>query len=157
MEAANPDLWQRLRGLARRAGFSAFWSWWIGQLAPLIPAWMHNVVRRWRLRLVLGADAVLWVPAVANRHLAYQKRPDAPSADAAVVAGGPSRSFAGGERAWSGPVRIVVAGAAGLRRRLPAGGDRDNLAQALTYDLDRHTPFKSDEVNFDAIIVGRSG
>jgi general secretion pathway protein L len=166
MEAANPDLWQRLRGVARRAGFSAFWSWWIGQLAPLIPAWMHNVVRRWRLRPVLafGADtAVLWVPAVANRHLAYQEAARiALSADEAAVTIAGRAAIEGLSPAakgrGSGPVRIVVALAAGhvLRKTitLPAAIE-DNLAQALTYDLDRHTPFKSDEVNFDAIIVGR--
>lgn len=166
MQAANPDLWQRLRSVARRAGFSAFWSWWIGQLAPLIPAWMHNVVQRRRLRPVLAFDAdaaVLWVPAVANGHLAYQEAARiALSADeaAVVIAGraaieGLSLAAKGG---GSGPVRIVVALAAGqvLRKTitLPAAIE-DNLAQALTYDLDRHTPFKSDEVNFDAIVVGR--
>jgi len=166
MEAANPDLWQRIRGLARRAGFSAFGSWWIGQLAPLIPAPVHNMVQRRRLRPVLafGADAaVLWVPALANSHLAYKEAARiALSADEAAVtiAGraaieGLSPAAKGG---GAGPVRIVVALAAGhvLRKTitLPAAIE-DNLAQALTYDLDRHTPFKSDEVNFDAIIVGR--
>ena len=166
MEAANPDLWQRIRGVARRAGFSAFWSWWIGQLAPLVPARMHNVVQRRRLRPVLafGADAaVLWVPAVANSHIAYKETARiALSADEAAVTIAGRAAIEGlspvakGGRA--GPVRIVVALAAGhvLRKTitLPSAIE-DNLAQALTYDLDRHTPFKTDEVNFDAIIVGR--
>jgi len=166
MEAANPDLWQRIRGVARRAGFSAFWSWWIGQLAPLIPARMHNVVQRRRLRPVLafGADdAVLWVPAVANSHLAYKETARiALSADEAAVTIAGRAAIEGLSPAakgrGAGPVRIVVALAAGhvLRKTitLPAAIE-DNLAQALTYDLDRHTPFKPDEVNFDAIIVGR--
>ena len=39
----------------------------------------------------------------------------------------------------------------------PAAGDavEDNLAQVLAYDLDRHTPFKPEEVCFDARVVGR--
>jgi general secretion pathway protein L len=37
---------------------------------------------------------------------------------------------------------------------LPAAVEND-LRQALAYDLDRHTPFKSDEVYFDAVVVHR--
>ena len=37
---------------------------------------------------------------------------------------------------------------------LPAAVEED-LQQALAYDLDRHTPFKPDELYFDAAIVGR--
>jgi general secretion pathway protein L len=166
MEAANSDLWQRIRGTARRAGFSAFWSWWIGQLAPLIPEPMHNAVQRRRLRpvLVFGADAaVLWVPSLADGHLAYGEAARvALSADEAAVTIAGRTAIEGlspvakGGRA--GPVRIVIALAASqvLRKTitLPAAVE-DNLAQALAYDLDRHTPFKPDEMYFDAIVVGR--
>jgi general secretion pathway protein L len=37
---------------------------------------------------------------------------------------------------------------------LPAAVEPD-LRQALGYDLDRHTPFKADELYFDAVVVGR--
>jgi general secretion pathway protein L len=37
---------------------------------------------------------------------------------------------------------------------LPAAVE-ENLHQTLAYDLDRHTPFKADEVYFDAIVSGR--
>ena len=37
---------------------------------------------------------------------------------------------------------------------LPAAVE-ENLQQALAYDLDRHTPFKPDELYFDAVVVGR--
>jgi hypothetical protein len=36
--------------------------------------------------------------------------------------------------------------------RLPAAVEQD-LKQALAYDLDRHTPFKPDELHFDAAVV----
>jgi general secretion pathway protein L len=44
-----------------------------------------------------------------------------------------------------------------LRKRivLPAAVE-ENLAQVLTYDLDRHTPFKADELYFDATVVERN-
>ena len=37
---------------------------------------------------------------------------------------------------------------------LPAAVE-PNLRQTLAYDLDRHTPFKADELYFDAVVVGR--
>src|SRR5437660_476214 len=40
------------------------------------------------------------------------------------------------------------------RLGLPADVEPD-LKQALAYDLDRHTPFKPDELHFDAAVVGR--
>jgi Tfp pilus assembly PilM family ATPase len=56
--------------------------------------------------------------------------------------------------------KLVVALPAGqvLRKemRLPAAVEQD-LRQALAYDLDRHTPFKPDELHFDAVVVGREG
>jgi general secretion pathway protein L len=51
---------------------------------------------------------------------------------------------------------IALPGRQTLRRTLslPAALE-ENLKQALAYDLDRHTPFKADELYFDAAIVGR--
>ncbi len=37
---------------------------------------------------------------------------------------------------------------------LPAAVE-ENLGQALAWDLDRHTPFKPEEVYFDAVVIGR--
>ena len=37
---------------------------------------------------------------------------------------------------------------------LPAAVEQD-LRQTLAYDLDRHTPFKPDELWFDAAVIGR--
>ena len=54
--------------------------------------------------------------------------------------------------------KVIVALPPGqvLRKKitLPAAVEQ-NLKQALAYDLDRHTPFKPDELYFDAAVVGR--
>ena len=54
--------------------------------------------------------------------------------------------------------KVVVALPPGqvLRKTLtlPAAVE-ENLRQALAYDLDRHTPFKPDELYFDAVVVAR--
>ena len=56
--------------------------------------------------------------------------------------------------------RVVVSLPRGevLRKQftLPAAVERD-LQQTLAYDLDRHTPFKPDELYFDAVVVARDG
>ena len=53
-------------------------------------------------------------------------------------------------------VLIALSPRTTLRKRisLPAAIE-GNLHQALAYDLDRHTPFKSDELYFDAVVIDR--
>ena len=58
-----------LRELARRLGLAGFWRWWIGELAPLVPAAPRAALERRRMRPVLAFDgdvATLW-RAVARR------------------------------------------------------------------------------------------
>jgi general secretion pathway protein L len=55
------------------------------------------------------------------------------------------------------PKVVVALSASQVLRKtitLPAATE-ENLEQVLAYDLDRHTPFKPDEVYFDAVVVGR--
>ena len=72
----------------------------------------------------------------------------------AAIDGLPKVPWSAGPRA----PKVVVALAPGqvLRKRLvlPAAVEQD-LKQTLAYDLDRHTPFKPDELWFDAAVVGR--
>ena len=138
----------------------------MGELVPLVPVRLRNAVQRRRLRPVLAFDtdaAVLWVPRVANSHLGYMETARIPlSADQAAAANAGRAAIAAHLPAANGDrarhVRIVVALPANqlLRKTitLPAAVE-DNLAQVLAYDLDRHTPFKPEEVYFDATVVGR--
>ena len=160
------DLWQRMRDYAHRLGLPAFWRWWTGQLAPLVPPTPRAALKRRLLRPVLAFAqdvAVLWVPRTIDGRLAY-----APSARI-PLAGDPASAQQAGRAAidalpkaayGTGPAapRVVVALPAGqvLRKELhlPAAVEQD-LKQALAYDLDRHTPFKPDELHFDAAVVGR--
>ena len=167
MESASPNLWQQMRVAARRAGLSAFWRWWKGELAALIPARLHNAVQRRRLRPVLAFDAdaaVLWVPAVANSHLGYKEAARIPlTADPAATAAAGRAAI---ERLVAAPRTEAERGRRGSSSRCPRTRccarrspcrrpSRTISQQVLAYDLDRHTPFKPDEVYFDAVIVGR--
>ena len=113
------------------------------------------------MRPVLAFDAdvaVLLVPEVANSHLTYKETAripltaDAEATDAAGRAaidalvpanGGRDGSVRGSSSRWHADqvLRKTI--------NLPAAVE-ENLVQVLTYDLDRHTPFKPEEVCFDA-------
>ncbi|HEY3179782.1 MAG TPA: PilN domain-containing protein [Casimicrobiaceae bacterium] len=165
-ELALPASSLRLRDFARRHGLSGFWAWWLKELSQLVPAGPRAAVQRRRMRPVLAFDAdraTLWQPLIKDGRLAMVET-------AAIgLSGDPATVAAEGRAAlsqWSGrapgaPVygpKIVVSllPRATLRKTLvlPAAVEND-LRQALAYDLDRHTPFKSDEVYFDAVVVRR--
>ena len=76
MEPASLDLRQRWRALSRRLGLTTFWRWWAGELVPLIPHRLRHAMARMRMRPVLAFEpdtVVLFVPELANSHLAYQE------------------------------------------------------------------------------------
>jgi general secretion pathway protein L len=165
-ELALPDASARLRDFARRYGLSAFWAWWLKELSGLVPAGPRAAVQRRRMRPVLAFDgdrATLWQPLVKDGRLSMVET-------ASIrLSGDPGAVAAEGRTAlaqWSGrapgvPIagpKLVVSlpARATLRKTLvlPAAVEND-LRQALAYDLDRHTPFKPDEVYFDAAVVHR--
>jgi len=165
MPRSSPDLKHRARAVSRRLGLPSFWRWWADQLAPLIPHQLRNTVARMRSRPVLAFDAqeaVLLVPKVANNRLKYKETARIPltsDADATDTAGRAAiDALATGNGGRTGRPRVVVALAPEqvLRKTidLPAAVE-ENLVQVLTYDLDRDTPLKPEEVYFDASIVGR--
>ncbi len=160
------NLERRLRDLALALGLPALWAWWTRELAPLVPAAPRAAVKRKLLRPVLafGPDtAVLWEPRATDGTLAYLASARIPlqgdatavqQAGRAAIDGLPKVPWSAG----SGAPKVVVALAPGqvLRKRLvlPAAVEPD-LKQTLAYDLDRHTPFKPDELWFDAAVIGR--
>jgi general secretion pathway protein L len=150
----------------QRLGLRAFWRWWVGELLPLIPEGPRNTLRRRRLRPILAFEpdaAVLWAPGVVNGTLAFAETARIPLAgDPAAIARSGRAAIAALPRATQGgsatEARVIVAlPASGVLRKtitLPAAVE-ENLEQVLAYDLDRHTPFKPDEVYFDAVVIGR--
>ncbi|HYT96435.1 MAG TPA: PilN domain-containing protein [Casimicrobiaceae bacterium] len=165
-ELAVPDASARLRDFARRHGLFGFWAWWLKELSGLVPAGPRAAVQRRRMRPVLAFDgdrATLWQPLIKDGRLSMVET-------ASIgLSGDPGAVAAEGRAAlaqWSGrapgaPIagpKLVVSlpQRATLRKTLvlPTAVEND-LRQALAYDLDRHTPFKPDEVYFDAAVVHR--
>jgi general secretion pathway protein L len=155
-----------LAGAARASGATGFLRWWASELAPLVPSGARNAVARRRLRPVLAFDdhaATLWRPAMRDGVLAMEE------ASTVALDGDPAAVAAAGRHAMEALARAMPGGAAGaprvrlaippravLRRTitLPAAVE-ENLRQAIGYDLDRLTPFKADELYYDAVVVAR--
>ncbi|MEO8507096.1 MAG: hypothetical protein ABI593_05655 [Betaproteobacteria bacterium] len=165
-ELTLPPLGARARDLARRLGLAGFWAWWTRELGAVVPAAPRAAMARRRMRPVFAFtpdQATLWRPGMDNGRPAMSVAATIPLAgDAATVAAAGrvalaplARMVYGGP---AGPSRVVVSVAAPdvLRKKvvLPSAVE-ENFRQALAYDLDRHTPFKPEELYFDAVIVDR--
>ena len=150
------------RNLARRLGLSGFAHWWTSELAAAMPVRLRTALVQRRARPVLAVDgtsATLWRPAQANGSFRMAEA-------ARFTLDGDLQSVAAAGRAALAPLRVPGNGApqivvtfaprASLRKTLTLPlALEDHLHQALAYDLDRHTPFKADELYFDAAIVDR--
>ena len=156
----------RARELARRMGLAGFWSWWAHELAAIVPSGARVAWRRRRTRPMVyfeGDTATLYQPVVNNGsvHLTPGAR-IALAGDAVAVQDAGRAAIAGlalpGHPEIAGATRIIIAvpprDVLRKRLKLPAAVE-EQLRQTLTYDLDRHTPFKPEEIYFDAVVLGR--
>jgi len=151
------------RDLARRLGLTGFGHWWARELAAMMPSRLRSAIEQRRARPLLafdGALATLWRPLQSAGQVRMVESARIPlDGDAQAVAAGGRAALASLARGANGAapeVVIALSPRASLRKRLtlPAAIEA-NLHQALAYDLDRHTPFKSDELYFDAAVVDR--
>jgi general secretion pathway protein L len=134
---------------------SRFLAWWSGELAACMPAGLRRRLRRQRCALIVepaGEVATLWLRQGGERRPLGQVALDRPDPGAA------RRAFLEASRAM--PKRraeVVVALPADrvLRRviELPAAA-AENLREVLSFEMDRHTPFRADEVAFDYRVAG---
>ena len=132
-------------------------------LAPLVPAAPRAALERRRMRPVIAFDgdhAVIWQAAAARTaRIELVELARIPLAGDAAAVGGRARGASLAQlppRAAPHKVVVALPPRAILRKTLmlPAAIEHD-LRQALAYDLDRHTPFKPDELYFDAQVVDR--
>jgi general secretion pathway protein L len=165
MQPATTNWRQRVRDAANRAGLPRFWRWWIGELAPLLPAPSRALIQRRFARPVIelaDREAVFWRPEFMNgaARLAIAEKVALTGDPAAVLAAGRAavaRLAAHVSGGIAAPRVIVALNAQRVLRKelvLPAAVE-ENLAQALAYDLDRHTPFRPEQLYFDVAVIGR--
>jgi general secretion pathway protein L len=137
-------------GLAR-SGLSALWSWWLAELAGMLPRRLKRTGRRDRREVVLllnpGETVVLERARDRARvaGVARSDRSDHGQQLAALLQRVNHRRQ---------PVTICLGGELGLRKviGLPLAA-RDDLEQLLRFEMDRLTPFRAEEVYFAQRIV----
>ncbi len=152
--AAVPEIAAARARPAWRQKLTAFWRWWTGELAQAVPE---------RLALLRGATRVPQVSIEGDELVLVEPR-SAVSADARVALEtlDATRRRAAVrallERAGEtrGRARLCLAHQEALVRRvtMPAATE-ENLRQVLSFEMDRLTPFRADEVYFDHRVIGR--
>ena len=162
MKPATTSWRQRVRDVANRVGLHHFWAWWVGELAPVLP-WRAAIQRRFARPVIelVDGEAVFWRNEFhdgAGRLVATDKVFLAGDPAAVLAAGRAAVARLGANGAGSATPRVVIAlGARNILRKelaLPAAAE-ENLAQTLAYDLDRHTPFRTEQLYFDAAVIKR--
>jgi general secretion pathway protein L len=146
------------QGLSVRRPVSAFLSWWLSELAAMVPARLLCLFRRRREQIVLE---------LSDEELIIQRW----SAETATEIGripmsGPGeaeqRALVQDVLASAGTRRkgatLLLPPARALRKRLslPAAAE-ENLHQVLSFEMDRQTPFRAEDVYFDHKIGARRG
>jgi len=139
----------------------------MAELKPVVPAASRSALQRWRMRPVIEfgeREAVFWRPEIVNGEIELAAMAKAPlhGDPADITAVGRAAMASIGADAQGNvaarPPRVVVAlpPRQVMRKRmvLPAAVE-ENLEQALSYDLDRHTPFRAEQLYFDAVVVER--
>ena len=150
------------KSLARRLRLAGFWQWWKRELAAAMPDRLRRALDHRRARPVLafdGSRATLWQPSPANGEMRMAAVADVPLyADAQSVEAAGRAAFAPLVAASGAQPAVIVSLSprASLRKMLTLPmALEDHLHQSLAYDLDRHTPFKPEELYFDAVVVDR--
>ncbi len=135
--------------------FGEFLRWWGGELAAMLPAsWRARLAQsRRRLLLSLG-DGELHVEVHDGETL--QSLDTFPLDRDPRVQGTALRDLLAGHELAEAPRDLVLDGGLVLRKdvTMPLATE-PNLRQALTYEMDRQTPFRADDVFFDYRVTGR--
>jgi general secretion pathway protein L len=168
MHPALNSLRLRLRDVAYRLGLPRFWRWWTGELAPLVPAAPRGALQRRRARPIIEfgeGEAIVWRPELIEGALQLTRVATIPlTGDTAANAAAGRAAVSLLAQTMQGPsslpgaprVAVALPPRQMLRKQLvlPMAVE-ENLLRTLAYDLDRHTPFRPDQVYFDATVVSR--
>lgn len=123
---------------------AAGWRWWTGELGRLLPRAGRLSTRRLAALTVMGKELVATdSPESGAQALAWLPLPLPPGARVPELEGR--------------PVELRLPPQIALRKTLtlPAAA-AENLRQVVTFEMDRETPFRAEDVRFDALVTGRS-
>ena len=137
-------------GFDRNSPLGRFWHWWSGELTALAPQWLRQSgasIASALLIEVTPQSIVLWRwqqgALIEQGHLDLHS--GAPAAHSIAFQALFTKLRKHGER-----VAVLLPEAQCLAKQieLPVAA-AENLRQVLGFEMDRHTPFKADQVYFD--------
>ncbi|MEM7224700.1 MAG: PilN domain-containing protein [Pseudomonadota bacterium] len=133
-----------------------FFAWWGGELAACLPEALRARIgsKRRRLVITLGPDRASFARAKGEQLEPLGEvalSPDDPAAELSQV-----RDVMRALKSKITEVTLRLGAGQALARRvvLPAAAE-DNLREVLGFEMDRNTPFKADEVLYDARVAAR--
>lgn len=151
--AASPDFTSVRAPSSSRQTFASFWRWWTGELARLVPQ---------RLSMLGGRTRAPVLAFEGDELRLIEPRGGVQGEEATVVLSALDevrrksavRSLLERAGETRGRARLALGRDEALVRRvtMPAATE-ENLAQVLGFEMDRLTPFKSDEVYFDHRVI----
>ena len=138
-----------------RRGISAFFAWWGGELAALVPEALRRRFQADTGQIVFDiSGAGIMVDQVFRRSHREIGRVAARADDAAVEAAALA-PLIGKLKMNRFDLVLRMPAAHALRRSLSLPrAAADNLRQVLTFEMDRQTPFSADQVYFDYLVDG---
>jgi general secretion pathway protein L len=149
-DAFKPTL-SRLQARYAASPMPRFLTWWLGELRGFLPLrWRERLsVQEAELHLQLDGDELLVGRALGGRVSDLARLPLAPAGDLLVRFERAIGDNLGGLRRI-----LLLEPSQVLRRRLqlPAVA-RERLRTMLAFELDRQTPFRAEQVHFDARIL----
>ena len=131
-------------------GFQTLWHWWLDELRAMIPP----VAMGWLVGDVAVTDVTLSKTEIALlRHESGKHVSSAPIPIADMLTSPVLREM---RTSGNDQVRLLLQNDQVLVKRLtlPAAIE-ENLREAIGFELDRHTPFKPDQVYYDVSVVSR--
>ncbi len=143
---------ERARLAWQRSPAPRFFAWWGGELSMLLPV-------RWRARLLRGPDVLLLSAHVDALRVRRERTGDAlaqivwtlPVEEQRAMFAQACRGIDPADRRL---VLLLPPGCA-LRRRLQLpGAAAADLRRVIGYEIDRQTPFKPEQVDYDVRMLG---
>lgn len=127
-----------------------FWRWWTGELAGLMPSWLRQTGAS-------DADALLieitpqsirlqrWLQGTLTEQGRVERQPGDPDAQGAAFQDSFRKLH---KRDEAVALWLSTAQCLSKQLELPLAAAK-NLRQVLGFEMDRHTPFKAEQVYFD--------
>ena len=154
MALALDNKLQEWRARVQASPLTAYWRWWLGELKATLPeSWRAKLQHAMRRVTIEVGDEEIVLGTEENRQIEWRETFSL-SQDVDLQKQ-QLRDFLAENELQEVPRALLLNGATVLRKevRLPLAAE-SNLRQVLSFEMDRQTPFRADNVYFDWSILG---